>query len=101
MLLAGGLAAASWLVFSFTEGWTAIVLWVVVALPAGLLGEFLLREKQKVRRSPRSRPRMSVRAPLSRDRTSSRTKAKEDEDAFPWHRESPPPPQNRRGAPRR
>ena len=101
VLLTVALLGASWLVFSMTEGWTAILLWVAIALPSCFVADFLMRERRLIRRSPKSLPRMKVRAGFSSQRPRAKNSGKNAEPDFPWHREQPTPGPTRRSAHRR
>ncbi len=86
-----------WGFLSAVEGWLGVLLWVVVAVPVCFVLEFALRPKTATRRSPRSLPRMRVRAPVRGDpeRAQPATRVTREPE-FNWHREATPAQRRRR-----
>lgn len=97
VLLLVTFVGTGWGFLSAVEGWLGVLLWVVVAIPVCFVLEFLLRPKTATRRSPRSLPRMRVRAPVRGDpeRAHPATRASREPE-FNWHREATPAQRRRR-----
>jgi len=87
-VLVTAFAGTGWLFLSTFEGWMGVLLWVMLAIPICFLLEFLLRPRAAHHRSPRSLPRMRVRAPVRGDpeRLQPSTRSVKDPD-FNWRRE--------------
>lgn len=87
-----------WAFLSSVEGWLGVILWVLVAVPACFVVEFLMRPRaRRTTRSARSLPRMKVRAPVRGDpeRSQPVTRVTRNPE-FKWHREETPVQRRRR-----
>lgn len=86
-----------WAFLANVEGWLGVLLWIAISVPVCFVVEFLVRPRARAPRSPRSNPRMSVRAPARGSPERGQTARRTREADFAWSDgERPPQSRNRR-----